>query len=45
MTLSEHRVAPQDSFDPDVELDLPVQTRRESVETEDEESHVIRGYD
>ncbi|WP_165944802.1 hypothetical protein [Saccharopolyspora terrae] len=45
MTLSDHRVAQQDSFDPDVDLDLPVQTRRDSVETEDDESHVIRGYD
>ncbi|SFS81636.1 hypothetical protein [Saccharopolyspora flava] len=45
MTLSDHRVAPQDSFDPDVELDLPIQSRWESVETEDDESHVIRGYD
>ncbi|WP_165939848.1 hypothetical protein [Saccharopolyspora aridisoli] len=45
MTLSDHRVAPQDSFDPDVGLDLPVQTCREPAETEDDENHVIRGYD
>ncbi|MFC7340288.1 hypothetical protein [Saccharopolyspora griseoalba] len=47
MTLSENRTIPQDSLESDFEdVDLPGQTRHERVdEPEEDEAHLVRGYD
>lgn len=47
MTLSDHRTAAQDSLEPEFEdVDLPGQTRYEPVvEPDEDESHLVRGYD
>ena len=47
MTLSEHRTIPQDSLQGDLEdVDLPGQGRRERADEADEdEPHLVRGYD